>query len=97
LSYLSTRLASPDPSTQETALAPSVRARGGQPPGILPPGSTVTPDLTSWKLGRTRDPFGLQSATVRTKLTRPGQPQTTYELHLLKVGSEWLIYDSGPA
>jgi hypothetical protein len=87
-------LTSPDPSVQERALAPSVRAAAGEAPGVLPPGSTVTLAPSTWSTRRVDDATDLDQATIRATVIRPNEPPADFRLLLVRVGDQWLLYDS---
>lgn len=96
LSSMVARLTSHDPAVQELALRPEMRARPGEPAGVLPARSKLVILPDTWVPGQT-DERGLPSSgAVSAELERPGTPVVTVEMQLVRVGDEWFVEETSP-
>jgi hypothetical protein len=89
-------LTSPDPKVQELAVAPAVRARSGEAPGVLPAGSTIVLVPATWEMSVADEATEILRASIDATVTRPGEPSKDFSLLLVQVGDQWLLYDSRP-
>lgn len=96
LTALAKQLTSADPRVQEQALVPGGQADPGQPPGVLPAGSTLQVKPKTWQVTGVDSAGAPAAGRIRARLTRPGQASAEVDLDVFRIGGQWLLYETSP-
>lgn len=96
LTPLVSRLTSSDPDVQELALAPGVRVKPGETVGVLPAGSTLVLKPGTWEVTGVDQADAPYLGRIQASLARSDQPAKNVNLHLVRIGDQWLLYETNP-
>jgi hypothetical protein len=94
---LVSRISSSDSDVQELALRPEMRARPNETPGLLPAGSSLALELSTWEAGYLDESGAPLSGTIQARLTLSAKPEITIDLHVVRLEDEWFVSESSPA
>jgi hypothetical protein len=95
LTALLTLLNSDDPDTQERGLAPVMKVGPSGTPGLLPARSKLEVRPETWTVINVDEKNEPYVAWIQAFVTVPGEKELQkYDLHLINVKGQWLLYNT---